>query len=166
MGLGTTAGHTLITGGTFGLTIAGTGVLNLQTGTSLYSGGTTIGTATVVVGNDSANAAEVPLSLGTGTITLNSGGKLWAQPGNSTTTYNFTQNFVFNGGTFQGEDGVQRLATSGATINVQAGGGTIDATWNGKDVYLDGIISGSGALNAGARHFGRLESQYSFHQQR
>ena len=155
LGTGATSATVLISDSSAGksLTVAGTGTLNLLFGTSSFSGGltigggTAIGPATVVLGNSSTVGAENPASLGTGTVTLNTGGKLWAQPGSTTNIYAFANNFVFNGGTFVGQDGVQHLATGvGATINIQTGGGTIDATWNGKDVYVDGILTGSGPL--------------------
>ena len=57
-------------------------------------------------------------ALGSGTITLNAGGVLLAQPANvapyKNNTYNFTDNMVFNGGTFNGQDGLQHLGTGGA----------------------------------------------------
>ena len=112
----------MITGSptTNSLSITGTGTLMLQNGTGTYTGGTTIGsttgTITVVLGNysDTLDVLNVN-ALGSGTITLNAGGVLWAQPANvapyKNNTYNFTDNMVFNGGTFNGQDGLQHLGT-------------------------------------------------------
>ncbi len=147
----TVGGSTLLindNGSNYSLGVSGTGTMNLLIGGSTFGGGLTIGsttgTATVVLGNNGTVGDENVASVGTGTITLNSGGKLWAQPGSTGNLYTFNNNFVFNGGVFQGEDGVQHLA--GSTIVVGALGGTVEATWNGKDVYLDGLVSGSGPL--------------------
>ena len=151
----------MISGTSASLSVTGTGTLMLLNGTGTYTGGTTIGsntgTITVVLGNTSLATTGVnalnALALGTGTITLNAGGVLWVQPENvspykdATNPYSYANNFIFNGGKFIGQDGVHHLATgAGATITIQSGGGTIEATWNGKDVYLDGIMSGSGPL--------------------
>ena len=46
-----------------------------------------------------------------------------------------------------GEDGIQHIGMgAGATVSIGSAGATIDATWTGKDVYIDGILTGSGAL--------------------
>ena len=74
-------------------------------------------------------------------------GVLWFQPGSSSTTFSFANSFILNGGTIRGEDGIQRLATtSGAVFEVGSSGGTVQATWSGKDVYIDGLMTGSGPL--------------------
>ena len=52
-----------------------------------------------------------------------------------------------NGGTIIGWDGLQHLATGGsATFAIGASGGTVEASCSGKDVYIDGIVSGSTTL--------------------
>ena len=144
------------------------------------------GSATVVLGNTSLSLATFnalnPLALGSGTITLNAGGTLWVQPENNGTwtgaTYNYANNFVFNGGTLIGQDGTQRFGTTSGTsgpFNTITINGpntsTVEATWNGKDVFLDGVISGSGSLllthnaaTAGSNpaiHFTNSASTYS-----
>ena len=73
------------------------------------------------------------------------------EPGSSTTVFDFAQNFVVNGGTIIGEDGYQHLASNGGsntlyTFTVGTLGATIEATWSGKDVYVDGLMVGSGPI--------------------
>lgn len=127
------------------LTKSGATTLTLATtGTNSYGGGTVINGGVVSVGN---GANELASALGTGTVTVNSTGTLWFKPGSSSSVFNFAPSFVLNGGTITGEDGTQRLGTgSGATVNIGAAGGTVQATWGGKDVYIDGQMTGSGPL--------------------
>ncbi len=155
----------IISGPGQSLTEAGTGLLILNN-TNTYSGGTTI-SGNLQVGTGSA---ENVASLGTGTITVNSGGTLDLTPGSSSSTFNYANNFILNGGTIFGTDGVQHLGTSGSsTIDIASGGGTVESRWNSKDVYLDGQLIDSGTLtiqNAGggsngAVHIGNNSNTYS-----
>ena len=141
----TTTTYAGVISGTGGLTLNGSGTLALITATNLYGGGTILsGTSTILVGN---NGNENQAALGTGTVTLNPGTTLHMEPGSTGSTFSFANNFSVNGGTIIGEDGVQRIATGGgATFAVGASSATLEATWSGKDVFVDGLISGSGPI--------------------
>ena len=164
----TVSGAGAITGGG-SLTKSGTAALTLATtGTSNYSGGVTVNGGTLNVGS---GANENASALGSGLATVNSGATLSFKPGSSSTIFSFQNSFAVNGGTISSEDGIQRLATgSGATFNVGASGGTVQSTWSGKDVYIDGAVTGSGALtishgptagSAATVHIGNAASTYS-----
>jgi fibronectin-binding autotransporter adhesin len=125
------------------LTTTGNSSLALITATNTYSGGTTISGGQILLGN---GANENQAGLGTGPVTI-AGGTLHMEPGSSATVFDIPNSFTINGGTVIGEDGVQHIGTgAGATVQFGALGGTVQATWNGKDVYLDGILSGNGPL--------------------
>jgi fibronectin-binding autotransporter adhesin len=130
-----------IISGTGTVTKSGNGTLYL-TGSNTYSGGTTLSAGTLAVGNGGNENAS---ALGTGTVTL-TGGLLWFQPGSTSTPYTFANSFVLNGGIIRGEDGNQHLGSGNSPFVVGASGGTVQATWSTKDVYVDGLVSGSGAL--------------------
>ncbi len=138
----------------FALVLTGGGSLTLITTANTYVGGTTITDATLRMGNGgNENAA----SLGTGLVTINAGGLLSFAPGSTTTTFNIPSSFVLNGGGIQSSGGNQRIATSGATIAVSAGGATITpSTTSGQDLYLDGQLTGSGPLNVGNTGSGKV----------
>ncbi|MGB7566868.1 MAG: autotransporter-associated beta strand repeat-containing protein, partial [Chitinivibrionales bacterium] len=132
-----------IISGAHSLTKSGAGTLFLLNVANTYSGGTTVNTGTLQVGNGGgAPGEENAAALGTGTVTVNNGTTLWFKPAGNSNVYNFANSFVLNGGTIIGEDGIQHLATGGATLGIGSGG-TVEATWWGKDVYIDGLVSGS-----------------------
>ncbi len=131
--------------GAGGMTKSGTGSLILASATNTYAGGTTISAGTVQLGTGSVGT-ENAAALGSGTVTINSGGTLFFNPGSTATTYNFTNSFLLNGGTIICGDGNQRLATGGASFTVGASGGSLQSAWSGKDIYIDGVMAGSGAL--------------------
>ena len=107
-----------------------------------FGGGTIIGSGTISLGNGNANT-EDDAALGSGTITVNSGGTLLMQPGGSTATWTVANPITLNGGTIRGQDGYHHL--SGA-VNVASGGGTLNQYWDSKSVWVDGVVSGSGPL--------------------
>ncbi|MGB2091781.1 MAG: beta strand repeat-containing protein, partial [Akkermansiaceae bacterium] len=125
-------------GGTGTLTKDGTGTLSLRgTAANTYSGGTTIDGGTLSLGSGASQD-----SLGSGTVTVNSGGslQLWINPGGS---YTIDNAFTMDGGTVYSQDGQYNL-TGAMTLN--AGGGTLGGTWDNKYLQVSGVISGSGAL--------------------
>ena len=125
-------------GGSGTLTKDGAGTLSLRgTAANTYSGGTTIDGGTLSLGNNASEDA-----LGSGTVTVNSGGslQLWINPGGS---YTISNAFTMDGGTVYSQDGQYNL-TGAMTLN--AGGGTLGGTWDNKYLQVSGVISGSGAL--------------------
>ena len=146
-GDGTTTTLSGVISGTGAVTKSGTGTLILQTATNTYSGGTTINAGTVQMGG---SGDEVVTSLGSGLVTINTGGLLWLRPTGTFNTWNIANSFSLNGGTVREEDGYQHLATGGgATFTIGASGGTLQSTWGNKDLYIDGQLTGSGALGLG-----------------
>jgi autotransporter-associated beta strand protein len=137
-----------IVSGANSLTKSGAGTMMLLNVANTYQGGTTINTGTLQVGNGGGTPGEEnAAALGTGTVTINSGAVLWFKPANNSNAYNVADSFLVNGGTIIGENGVQHLATgAGATFAIGASGGTIEATYSQKDVYIDGVVSGSSNL--------------------
>ena len=122
----------------------GSGNLTLFTTANTYSRGTLINNGNLVIGNGGNENAG---ALGSGLVSVNTNVVLWMQPGSTGNGYSFPNSFVLNGGTIRGEDGNQHLATgAGATFAIGAAGGAVQASWSGKDVFIDGIITGTGAL--------------------
>ena len=116
-----------------------------------YSGGTAINGGMITLTGANGTAAFTS-ALGSGPVTINSGGELqFAPPGGSAgkTSSTFTNNFVLNGGTLYGNDGQEHL-TGSITVNApssllrQWDNSTADQT---KALLLDGLLSGSAALN-------------------
>lgn len=142
-----TATISSIIAGSAGLTKSGTGTLILLTATNTYSGGTTISAGTVQIGNNATPSTENVAALGTGTVTVNTGGVLYYMPGSTANPYNITNAFTLNGGTIKCGDGVQHLGNGGAAFTIGASGGTITSDWLNKDMYIDGLMSGTAALN-------------------
>jgi fibronectin-binding autotransporter adhesin len=152
---------------TGGLTKLGAGTLIITNSAgNNFRGGTVVGAGTLSVGN---NIGETAAALGIGRVTVSSGATLHFKPGSTATIYNFTNAFLVNGGTIIGEDGVQRLG-SNSTFAVGPLGANVQATWGGKDVYIDGAISGDAGLNlahgptagsAATIHIGSGASSYS-----
>ena len=123
-------------GGALSLTKTGTGTQTL-TGANTYSGGTTIDGGTLSLGSGASQDA-----LGSGAVTVNSGGslKLWINPGGS---YTIDNAFTLDGGRVYSQDGQYNL-TGAMTLN--AGGGTLGGTWQNKYLQVSGVISGTGGL--------------------
>ncbi len=129
-------GNTNISGvigtGTGSLSMTGTGTLTLS-GANTYSGGTTLSSGTLRVGNNAA--------LGTGTLTL-SGGTL----ASSSTTARILANDSVVGGNFilgQASGGTGALTLSGA---MDLGGAMRQITVNNAADTISGVISGAGGI--------------------
>ena len=138
-----------VVSGAHSLTKNGNGELCILNNTNTYSGGTTVNAGYIFVGN---YAQENVAAFGTGTVTVNSGGIIRFTPGVTSTEYDIANSFILNGGTIIGQDGLQHLATGGsATFAIGASGGTLEPTYSTKDIYIDGILSGSTTLGPGAR---------------
>lgn len=120
----------------------GTGMLVLP-GANSFEGGTTINAGTVSLSaSATASGSNNPGALGTGPVTVNATGllKLWIN--NGTTSY-LSNPITLNGGRILGEDGVNVLKGG---VTLAAGGGTMSAKWNGKNVVVDSVMSGPGKL--------------------
>ncbi|MFD0893914.1 autotransporter-associated beta strand repeat-containing protein [Luteolibacter ambystomatis] len=120
---------------------AGTLVLS---GANTYSGGTIVAKGIISLGTGGTGAdTSVPTALGTGAVTINAGGtvRLWIQ---NTKSYTIANNWVLNGGTLLGEDGIYTLP---GTISLGTNGGSISSKWDGKSTTAAGVISGTGPLS-------------------
>ncbi len=126
---------------------AGSGLLTMTSPAgNLNTGGLDVSGGSLKIG-DGTVGHEVVGALGSGPVTISNGALLWFQAGGTNNVYNFPNSFVFNGGTLRGEDGFQHIGTAGtSTMNIGPSGGTVQVTWNNKDVYLDGQLTGSGPL--------------------
>jgi autotransporter-associated beta strand protein len=129
-----------IGGGTSLTKLVGNGTVYMNV-TNTYTGGTTISAGTISLGN---GGNEIVTGLGTGPVTLNTGGTLMFAPGSTGNNFNIGNPFNFNGGTNWVEDGKQHL--SGSIVNVAAGGATLNNKWGAKDLYIDSQLIGSGPL--------------------
>ncbi|MDR2845330.1 MAG: autotransporter-associated beta strand repeat-containing protein, partial [Puniceicoccales bacterium] len=141
------------TNGTFyGVISDGTGVVALAkigggtqtlTGANTYTGGTTItgGIVSIGTGGTGSDTASVE-ALGTGAVTINSGGtlRLWIQ---NSREFTIANDITVNGGTIHNEDGLHHLT---GAIGVGENGATFAIKWNGKYLFIDGPISGNGKV--------------------
>ena len=143
------------------LVVDGGGTLQLTTpvGTNLstFTGGTTINGATLRMGS---NGNEIQSSLGTGLVTINSGGTLNFSPGNVATTFFIANSITLNGGEIRSSGGNQRLANNGVstlgTINVIAPSTITPSPTGSQDVFVDGTLTGSAALTVGGTGSGKV----------
>ncbi len=112
-------------------------------GTNTFSGGTTVADGTLALGTDEAGN-ENANSLGSGPVTL-SGGQLslGGTSGSTVVSYSIPNAITLNGGSIYSSDGAQHLA---GLLTIGDGGGTITTQFAGKDVFLDGGITGTGDL--------------------
>jgi autotransporter-associated beta strand protein len=123
----------------------GTGILTLTNANSsgAYTGGTTINEGTISLGaGGTGNFTCSPTALGTGAVTINTGARLrlWIQ---NSQTHTFTNNLAIDGGRLHGEDGIYNV---NGTIAVGTGGATFSGVWGGKNLNINGVISGDGPV--------------------
>lgn len=124
----------------------GTNVENAYTGANFFSSTTINGGTISIGGGGTAGATSNVNVLGSGLVTINSGGtlKLWISNNNAATApWIIPNNLSINGGTVLGEDGVHAI---GGTVAVGANGATFSAKWNNKTLSLTNVISGSGPV--------------------
>ncbi len=133
----------------FGGVISGSGSVTMQGGGTLsvinantYSGGTTISGGTISLGNGAAGSENVN-GLGTSTVTVNTGGTLQLDNAAGTTTFSIANPVSLNGGTVLSIDNYEHLT---GAVNVTANGGTLSQYYNTKSLWIDGQLTGSGAL--------------------
>ncbi len=119
--------------GTLALTKIGNGTLILSTANT-YSGGTTINAGTIQL------AIQGNSALGTGPVTVNSGGTLYLIENN------ISNPLVLNGGTLFGTDGYGNSWNGPITLS---GTSTVIADY---DITFSNVVSGSGGLIAASNH--------------
>lgn len=152
-------GGTLVKNGNGTLTVSGT-TANTFSDVTINAGTITYGT-----GGTATNTSNIG-ALGAGLITVNSGAtlKYWIK---NDATFNFANNIALNGGNLQTEDGINNVT---GTVTLGSGGGTLSAKWSGKNLNINGVISGTGPLNltllAGGGtstniNFGNVSNTYS-----
>ncbi len=129
-------------GGTGKLNKTGAGTL-LLTVSDTYSGGTDIAAGILELGGDSAGNENAG-SLGSGAVTVDTGGQLrLGGSGGAVVVYNIANGITLNNGSIVVVDGEQHLQ---GAVAIGSGGGTLTTQFNVKDLYLDGGVTGSGAL--------------------
>jgi autotransporter-associated beta strand protein len=122
---------------------SGTLTLNNSFSAGTYSGGTTINGGTLSLGTGGTGNPTCSVNaLGTGAVSINAGGRLrlWIQ---NTHTHNFINNLSINGGRLHGEDGIYNV---NGTIAVGTLGATLSGVWGGKNLVINGVISGDGPV--------------------
>jgi fibronectin-binding autotransporter adhesin len=136
------------------LTMNSTGTLSMTGASgSTYSGGTTINGGTVYIGTGPSTFPAnntMFTTLGTGTVTVNSGGTLaLGNVGSTTNTYYLgsatadSGNAInLNGGSLVSFDGIENVS---GTVNVTAAS-VLGGSFTGKGLYLNGDLTGSGNL--------------------
>lgn len=144
---GIIAFSTSVLSGTGSVTVEGTNGVAIVSTTNTYSGGTTIN-GLCQAGDGSVVGTENGKEFGSGLITVNTGGTLRFAPGSTGNAYNFANSFKLDGGTLEGLDGDNHLATgTEATFEIGSSGAVFAVQWSGKDLFIDGILSGSGAVS-------------------
>jgi fibronectin-binding autotransporter adhesin len=123
----------------------GAGILTLNNNFApgTYTGGTTVNGGTISLGTGGTGGFTAsPAALGTGLVTINTGARvrLWIQ---NSHTHDIANNFALNGGRLHVEDGTYNV---NGTVSVASGGGIFSAIWGGKNLNINGVISGSGPI--------------------
>ena len=124
----------------------GSGTLTLTSSSNTFSGGTTVASGILAMGTDYC-ANENAGSLGLGNVSISGGAQIrfGGTSGYPVAYYYFpsANSFTFNNGQFSVTDGGQHIQ-GGVTVN--GGGLTCYTRWIGKDLYLDGVVAGSGPI--------------------
>ena len=148
-----TADQTLsgVISGTGVLTKSNTGTLTLRnTSANTYTGGTTIDGGIISLGSGGGAETSHQDALGTGTVTVNTGGelRLWIK---NNASYTIDNAFTLDGGAIHAEDGTYDVS---GNITLAAGGGTLSGKYNNKNPLFSGVISGAGDLTIDRLHGG------------
>jgi len=125
----------------------GSGTLTLTTSANTYSGGTTISSGALALGTD-YGANENVGSFGSGNVTITNGGvlKFGGTGGYPVVYYSIpsVNNFTINNGQLNVTDGGQIIL---GAMTVNSGGLTTFTHYIGKDLFLNGVVAGSGPIN-------------------
>ncbi|MDR2981093.1 MAG: autotransporter-associated beta strand repeat-containing protein, partial [Puniceicoccales bacterium] len=117
-----------------------------STAANTYSGGTFIngGVLSLGLGGAGTNVTATASALGTGLVTVQSGGMLhlWFTT-TSTFETNFANQIKLDNGIILNRDGLTRLT---GNIEVASGGASFRSKWAGKNLIVAGQISGSGLI--------------------
>jgi autotransporter-associated beta strand protein len=154
-------------GGTGALILPGSGGAVLL-GAGTYSGGTIVNSGSLTLGY---YGTENTSSLGTGSVLVTNGASFnlggaggGASPAN---TYYISNAFTLDNATVLVYDGVQHLV---GAVNVSSNGAALETEYQHKDLYFDGVVSGSGPLSVddligpygdGMTHFSNPSNTYS-----
>ncbi len=135
--------------GSVSKTGAGTMTFGSTTANS-YSGGTTIDGGVISLGSGGGADTSHQDALGSGAVTVNSGGELrfWIS---NLGSYTIDNNFTLDGGVVHGEDGSYDIS---GTMGLSAGGGTLSGKYSNKPLTVSGAISGAGPLTIDQLHGG------------
>jgi len=116
------------------------GILTLRAANT-YSGGTTVNGGVLSVGSGCTTSQTAsPAALGTGGVTVNTGGtlRLWIKNDGA---YSIANNLTVNGGTIRNDDGNHTLT---GTVFVDSPGATLTTQFDGKNLTLSNVVSGPG----------------------
>ena len=147
-------GNTITNGtGSGALTKTGSGTLVFSNAANNYSGGTVINAGILALGADGATNENAG-ALGSGLVTITGNSQL-RLGGGADMNYSISNGIALSAGAIAAVAGVQNLTGS---ITVNSGGGTLSAQAGTNDLFLTGVVSGSGALtvyDTGAAGAGR-----------
>ena len=137
-----TVGNTINNGtGSGALTKTGVGTLVLSNAANNYSGGTVINAGILALGSDGATNENAG-ALGSGLVTITGNSQL-RLGGGANLSYSIGNGIALSNGVIYAAAGVQNLTGS---LTVNSGGGTLSAQAGTNDLFLTGVVSGSGAL--------------------
>ncbi len=133
----------------FGGVISGNGSLTKLGGGTLfftnantYSGGTVISGGILSLGTG-ANGSENVNAIGSGSVTVKTGGTLQLDSSSGSTTFSIGNAITLDGGTILSIDNYEHLT---GPINVIGNGGTLSQYYDSKSLWIGGQLTGSGTL--------------------